>query len=363
MQENIFLPLEMTNTLIADNYKENINGHATSYKYWENGIGKSPLNSNNYGPTGVVSTAEDFVKWMRNFRTGEVGGPEVIKRIQQRGILFNGDTTYYAFGLGVSKVKGFTKLVHHGGMAGFASTMAYYPELDAGLVLLSNNKNILAGYFGSQILDFFFPELKIHQLPQKPISQRSSKDFTPEYLEQFVSKYTVIEGPARSYSPFFIKREGDRLFVNFKGQGRFALTPMRDGLFNVEKADSVFQIEFFKQKNRKTSDGSIITRSRSSFVKSERMKSPAALSRYVGRYYSLELETIYTVSENNGHLVISNNRTDDVTLEETDEKNVFAGIRGGQYWLMNEVRFLSDTSENITSCSISTGRTKNLLFI
>ena len=48
------------------------------------------------GSGGLLTTVEDLVLWDRNFYTAEVGGPEVLEGMHERGILRSGDTINYA---------------------------------------------------------------------------------------------------------------------------------------------------------------------------------------------------------------------------------------------------------------------------
>ncbi len=362
MQQNILLPLQMHSSRIADEYRENIPGLATSYNYGEKGVQKSILNSSNYGPTGVVSTVEDFVKWMENFHTGKLGGQQVINQIQERGVLSGGDTTYYAFGLGVDNSNGFVRMNHSGSMSGYTSRMTFYSQLNKGIVLFSNNRNVLAGYFGNQILGFFFPELVKTIQSQTTVLKAASISLPPEYLERLVGRYTIKSGPALNYYSFDIKREGDQISLQFKGLPFYPLIPINDTLFKVDATGMNIQLSFQKEKVGRITLGNIVMNGNSPFQRFEaRDQSQEELNLYQGRYYSSELAIVYNIRVKNKQLIVSNQRTADIVLSQK-EVDSFEGVTGGSWWLFSNVKFTKDIQGNIISMQVSSDGIKVIKF-
>ena len=104
------------------------------------------------------TTVGDLAKWMRNFRTAQVGGDDLFERMTERYVLTTGDTTEYGLGLFVDEYRG-VKRVHHGGAdVAHRSMLNYYPTLDAGVLTLSNNATFNAGSMSNRVADAFLEE-------------------------------------------------------------------------------------------------------------------------------------------------------------------------------------------------------------
>ena len=74
MKANVFEPLGMSSTQIYDDHERLVPGRAYSYQYARSGLSKAVLSYANSGATSLFTTASDLARWLRNFRTGQVGG-------------------------------------------------------------------------------------------------------------------------------------------------------------------------------------------------------------------------------------------------------------------------------------------------
>lgn len=81
---------------------------------------------------GLHSTVDDLSRWGHAFFTGRLVAPATVKEMVTPG---QGD-----YGLGWQTLTRFGRLMHNhsGGVTGFASHVAYYPQDDLLIVLLSN---------------------------------------------------------------------------------------------------------------------------------------------------------------------------------------------------------------------------------
>jgi hypothetical protein len=157
LQENVFGPLGMTHTQIYDDHQRLVKGRAYSYQRGPDGQWqKSVLSYANRGATSLFTTAGDLALWLGNFATGKAGGPAVLAAMQQRGRLNNGDSIPYAFGIVHGRHRGLAVLSHSGGDAGYRTFVAYYPELDAGVIVLSNDGGSNPAEVASGAADAFF---------------------------------------------------------------------------------------------------------------------------------------------------------------------------------------------------------------
>lgn len=159
MQQHVFTPLDMRATQIYDDHERLVPGRAYSYaNASEGGYRKAVLSYANAGATSLFTTAEDLAKWLRNFHTHQVGGVGVWEQLQQRGVLSSGDTLEYALGITIGSHRGLRRIQHGGADAGYRTSLAYYPDIDAGVIALGNVSNFQAGRVATEVAEAFFAE-------------------------------------------------------------------------------------------------------------------------------------------------------------------------------------------------------------
>lgn len=156
MATRVFRPLRMSSTMVRDDVETIVPNRALSYYASTDGYRNAGLNFGTYGATGLITTAEDLGRWLENFRSRKVGSPSVHARMQERGVLANGDTLTYALGINVDRQRGLMRMQHGGVDAGFMTVMAYYPEIDAGVVVLSNTATFYPMQTGFAFAASFF---------------------------------------------------------------------------------------------------------------------------------------------------------------------------------------------------------------
>ncbi len=144
----IFRPAGMDRTHFHDDHEHMVPNRAYSYRpepEAEDESGpryrKSVLSYANAGATSLFTTAEDLARWLDNFRHETVGGAQVMAMMQTRGILNNGDTIPYAHGLSTGEYRGLRTIGHGGADAGFRTQVYWFPEVETGVVVLTNVAN------------------------------------------------------------------------------------------------------------------------------------------------------------------------------------------------------------------------------
>ena len=88
--------------------------------------------------SSLNTTIEDFIRWMRNYETGEVGGGEIARALLERGILTSGDTLAYAHGLTVGEYRGLANFGHGGSWAGYRTNFVRFPEQNLSVAVFCN---------------------------------------------------------------------------------------------------------------------------------------------------------------------------------------------------------------------------------
>jgi CubicO group peptidase (beta-lactamase class C family) len=355
MKANVFDPLGMSSTQIYDDHERLVPGRAYSYQYSKGGLSKAVLSYANSGATSLFTTAEDLARWLRNFHTGQVGGPRAIELLQVRGVLNDGKTIDYALGVGIGEQKGLRRISHGGGDAGYRTWLAYYPTIDAGVVVLGNIASFDAGGIGSRVAEVFFAADMGAKEPARARDTAAGKGEAapvPADLGKALAGVFVVEdGPYVT-----IAYEEGKLSAQVEGQPAFTLLREHDYAFRADGPDADVRIVF------EGGPGGAVDRAVLHQGGEKPMRRVAkwepdavALAAYTGRYYSPELETFYTVSLEDGKLVFGHRRHGDFVLTPK-EKDVFAS---GEWWI-GKVTFVRDPDGGIGSMRLSNGRVRNL---
>ncbi|MFW5725845.1 MAG: serine hydrolase domain-containing protein, partial [Bacteroidota bacterium] len=115
MQENVFQPMGMTQTVVRTHPGQVIPGNAQGYITVEEDTYREAQDIYaSAGAGGIYSTLPDLAKWVKNFYNPKAGTEALMQKIQTPFILSTGDTMSYAYGLALGELHGL-KLVEHGG--------------------------------------------------------------------------------------------------------------------------------------------------------------------------------------------------------------------------------------------------------
>ncbi|MEZ4699174.1 MAG: serine hydrolase [Rhodothermales bacterium] len=350
MRTNVFDPLGMASTQIYDDHERIVHGRAYSYHYANGGLKKSVLSYANAGATSLFTTAEDLARWIRNFHTGEVGGLQAFATMQERGVLNSGDTLDYALGIVVDRYKGLRRLQHGGADAGYRTMLTYFPDLDAGVIVLGNLASFRAGSLADQVADAFFADRFTADGPPAPTSP-SAVALPPERLARYAGTYMNAAG-----GTVIVGQDGDRLTAGIDGAFPIALAARSASDFDAVGREGriVFQI---------APDGGVtgltVRRQGATDYHRQRPWEPAAddLQAFAGRYYSPELETFYTVGVSDGKLMAQHIRHGEFPLT-VREQDVFSST----LWFFGVAAFERDSAGVVTGMRVSNGRVRHLLF-
>jgi CubicO group peptidase (beta-lactamase class C family) len=166
MAENVFGPLGMTSTRFPSGHGVLVPQRAQSYVVGADGSWQNISdNLSARGGSSLFTTADDFTRWLLNFGTHRVGTAATHQVARRPGVLRNGDSTAYAFGLYRASYRGLPRLEHDGGWVGYASMMHYYPSIDAGIVVLANSASPTAGRVADDLADTFFAQHLARPVP------------------------------------------------------------------------------------------------------------------------------------------------------------------------------------------------------
>lgn len=353
MKENVFEPLNMTQTLYREDSGQVVEGRSQGYTIGEQGTYQEATDlGGGMGPGGIYTTLGDLAKWIRNFEDPKVGNASIIEEMTTPFVLTSGDTTSYGLGLFVQEYKGL-KYIHHGGAdVAHRSMLMYFPEIDAAVVTQSNNSGF-RGDIAQKIADVFFKEYLAEEDGGEEGEEQISESFEydPENFEPLAGRYEL------KIQPGFIltfARDGDRLYTQATGQPEVDIRATSDSTFSLVgvNADVTFHM------NEDGSADSLTLHQNGNHVATKIEWNPTAeeMKEYTGRYFSQELQTVYTVSMEDSSLVLQHYNLDDMEMEAGDVDSFSAGFPIG------EMAFVRNEDGTITGFKASNGRTRGVLF-
>ena len=349
----MFKPLGMNNTHFHDDHERIVKNRA--YSYFSTGAGggfrAAPLNYANVGATSLFTTAEDLARWVINFEDKKLGGAEVIKQLQQQGVLNSGKQLNYAFGLSIGPYRGLNTVGHAGGDAAYRSFAFWFPDQRFGVVVLSNLGSLNPQQMAMRIADLYLAD-KLTPEPPKPASvERTAVKVDPAIFDVYAGRY-LLDGRTL----VTITKEDNKLMGQAAGQSKSELIPQSETTFFVKENNSEITFE----RDEKGNVVRFAMKGGSQNQSAKKLNAPATeaqLNQFAGDYYSPELGTSYMLVVKDGKLVAQHRRHDDIPLTEL-EGDLFSSNR----WFFQTVQFTRDGEKRITGFRLSSGRVRNLRF-
>ncbi|MBK6845969.1 MAG: serine hydrolase [Gemmatimonadetes bacterium] len=350
MRNEVFLPLGMTKTWVRANPGQIIHGRSAGYIPGEGGFREVRDLHGSAGAGGIYTTPGDVAKWMHNFKTGELGGPAVIKELSTSFVLNDGKPSNYGYGLFLDTNRGLRRWQHGGNDIAHSSTFVYYPDLDAGYVVFSNYQGVPGGIAGVVADAFFAQHMTTPPRATASATAASGVDVPAATLRRYAGKYemTTLGGLLLT-----VEQQGNQLRLQLPGQPALPLRPTSMTAFEVVGAPA--RITF-----NAAPDGAVegITFQQDGQHPGRRVAEQAAvdLATFAGRYFSEELETFYDLSVEGGQLVIRHRRFGPVTLTHTTGDSFSATLP------VSQVVFRRDAQGTVTGFDAGNGRARDIRF-
>jgi len=355
VKKNVFEPLGMTHTVIRAHPRQIIPERSQGYMPDKEGgyqIGRDLASSRGAG--GIYSTVGDLAKWMNNLRTGKYGGKDIIKQMTTRYVLTNGDTTDYGFGLFIDQHRGLKRIQHGGADIAHRSMLAYYPEIEAGVITQSNNASF-PGTMANKIAEAFFEEHMEPEEAEKEVTEEfDPEDYNPEQFEELAGRYELEEMPGFVLT---FTREDDTFYTQATGQSKVEIVPTSDSTFKLLVVEA--SVTFHRNPENKVES---LTLHQNGDHKAKRLlKEPwkpdqEELQEYKGKYFSKEIETFYTLVMEDSTLVLKNRRIQDLALTPSRVDTFTAA------YPITELIFLRNDAGETIGLKVSNGRTRGVEF-
>jgi len=353
---NIFVPLQMKNTLFYDDHEKIVKNRAYSYYADSTGYKKSVLSYANVGATSLFTTVEDLSLWALNFSRPQIGDADMIAKMNTPAVLNNGKTFGGALGQFTGKYKGLEQIQHGGADAGYRTYLSRFPDQDFAVSVFSNSANFNPGRIANSVVDIYLKDALVEKpeesTKEEAATETESITVAPAILRTYVGEFELQPG-------FIIgvKEKEGKLVAQATGQPEVALIPVSETQFTVMGVEA--KLEFIP--NGGDTVKLIKLHQGGQIMEAPRLKAfdkdAVKLSDFEGNYYSEELATTYQFKVVEEQLMAQHIRHSNFKLNPLKE-DVFSG----DVWFFGQVTFERDENNNIIGCKVSSGRVRNVKF-
>ncbi len=228
VQENIFNPLGMKDSGYDSNSAVILH-RASGYTPGPKGVMNTGFidMSIPFSAGALYSTTEDLLRWERGLMGGKLLSPASLQKMTTP---FKND---YAFGLAVRTVNGHKLIEHGGGIEGFNTELAYYPDDRLTVVVLANLNGQAPEEIASKLAALVRGETVV--LP----SERKEVSVPPAILAKYVGSYELAPG-----FDIVMTLEDGHLMTQATGQPKFPVFAESETKFFLKVVDA--QLEFFE---------------------------------------------------------------------------------------------------------------------
>lgn len=296
--QRLFQPLGMTRTVFRDDHTLVVPDRAFGYQRAPDGSWRHVTNNlNALGSSSMMSSVEDLARWVINFDSMRVGGARAFALSRTRGVLNDGSTIPYAFGLSHGSYRGAPTLSHSGSWAAFVTFVLHFPQQRAGVVVLANTPGVNPSRAAYQLADLALgTELAAVPSPDGP---RPVVQLPAATLDAYAGTYKL--GPGWYVT---LRRSGDGLTSQASGEGVVPMVAWSERELFVPNYGASMTFE-------RGGDGRVthlVYRGRPAprMAGTEPVARPIA--EYAGDYTSEELQTTYRVAVRENVLTISHRR-------------------------------------------------------
>lgn len=305
LQEQIFLPLGMTNTVKYNSTKSIIKNRAIGYTEDEGKYDKTHRYSIIYNGDGqVLTTPRDMFKWHQGIKNASIGTSELWNKMHTKAKLNNGKTIDFGLGVEFETHNGY-KGVGFDGMilGGFVSKYIYFPELDLAFFTTQNS-------FEGDFRERFFELIDLYILPitssknNHKLESVKSTAVSKNELQKYQGQYLFYDN--EYYSMREIKLiENSLIYQNSDGEKMGELLPLGNHNFAyIDGNKNESRIKFFIDQDGKQFTFDFRDNEMPELFKELKTYeySTNELEQFVGTYYNKEFQIGKELRLENGTL-------------------------------------------------------------
>ena len=343
LSENLFLPVGMSQSVVPTGRGRIVKNKAESY-WWEDGsLIRSTSTGCIPGPTLIYTSAMDMAVWMMSLKNKRTGGKELFDKLCSKGKLNDGQEVPYSMGIARGKYRGVATIGHSGSDAGFVSDMTYCPEIDLGIAVMGNFTQFQPNRVRNAILDLLlFPDSTVSAEKNKVPAVASAVSGKPELPQRKMLGNYEVEGKGDILSLFVDRGE---LWANYLGLGNVELFPKNELTATNSEGDIVIKILDSPGEGASRIEVNLKgTLLRASRIATDQTGTKT-LHAAIGRYYSLMLDVMYTISMEGDAFLLKQRRS--VGIHDL----AYAG-KSTLLCSLGELRLAYDAGGNVTGFTL-----------
>jgi len=234
-QEHFFTPLGMNDTSVHDP-AAGLTNEAKGYSF-QDGKATPALDWNMTragGAGAIVSTVQDLFRWNEAVFGGKVIGEDSLTRaltVSEQ----SQDSMRYGYGWTINEDRGLREVSHNGGLQGFLSHLAWYPDQRLTIAVLHNASPpvpaMTPGAVAKRLAEIFLAD-DMAPTPDRQVDTTVD----PAIYDRYVGRYDY------GSAVMTVSRQGDKLMTRITGQPTFELFPESETKFFLKVVDA--QVEF-----------------------------------------------------------------------------------------------------------------------
>lgn len=349
----IFKPLGMVDSFFPEDQKALIKNRAASYAR----VG-SPYYTNYFqnlytsGDGGLFSTAKDMTKWIMNLIHPKAVNPQDVEQLTNKGKLNSGKELSYAAGIGLNSYKGHKEYVHGGANAGYTSWLSVFPDLKLGIVVLSN-------------IAIVFPSARVYELADIFIESNGSEVGSASAIDTSLATLKDVDR-IKKYAGNYISNEGEQFRFEVRSQKLYweryrrtdLLLPIEKDSFLVAQNPAVKFV--FRTSGRTDTIVQRYTPNEEHLaVKYQPGKPPTnrQLQDFTGRYYSPELDCVYSIILNGKDLLLRQGKIEDSKITFIGKDDLES-----EFWWMRHLKMVRNRTNGVIGFDVNVQGVMHLRF-
>jgi CubicO group peptidase (beta-lactamase class C family) len=347
MSDNIFVPLGMTHTFVADNPTALIADRAESYRpTGNNGYSRAISQAAGQGSSSVFTTADDMGKWLANFDSARVAGRSAIEMTWQGSTLRSGAEVKYGFGWGLGNYSGIPAVEHSGNWAGYVSDVVVVAERRFAAAVLCNAPDVPA-LVAIKLSAIYMPDVPKPSPPAPPPKPSIVFKPNPKSWDRYLGTYRL--GPGWLLT---ISRGKQTLIAQASHEDKYDMTQTGESTFFVEAYHS--SVEFNVDPSGKVP--SLLYHGKVAPRIDTQALSPERLARFTGDYWSEEIRQDGRIEINNGQLAVQSRDGRWTPLLAVGQNRFDAD--DGRF----TIEFTEGSDGTVSELRLSAGRIRNLRY-
>ena len=285
----IFEPAGMTHTEWRDNFRRIVLNRAIAYSINGNEYVTTMPNESVYGNGGLITNAEDLMRWNNYYLKGKLGNPSLLDKQIAVDKLNDGRINNYAAGLFIDSTNGWPVIAHNGATAGYRANLEYYPAMDLSITWISNTSHPGFGNIFEMVRNLLVRNIKSgQQLPPAPDITVNTSTFI-SYMGLYKEKLTG--------SALALYMKADSIYNSRNNE---PLLPISGNRWSIGRGWLEFISSNPRQFKFTNAAGMVNWYDGVDSARSDR----ASLQEYTGNYYSTETESSINVIVKDGKIVL-----------------------------------------------------------